>query len=77
MTYIHAVRHLPSIRVSFGNKFSKFYKSEEYIVIKAQETEQKFRGQLKRNPTKDLGEEKVSQDEDVPTIYDQHCCVNF
>jgi hypothetical protein len=36
-------------------------------VIQAQEAEEKFRCKFKRNPTKDLGEEKVSQDEGIPT----------
>jgi hypothetical protein len=41
-------------------------------VIQAQETEQKFCGNLKKNPIKDLGEEKVSQDKDIPINYDQN-----
>jgi len=55
-----------------GNKFSKFYNSPVYRVIQARETEQKFRGEFKRNPTKDLGEEKGSQDEGIPTNYGQN-----
>jgi hypothetical protein len=34
-------------------------------VIQAQEAEQKFCGKCKRNPTKDLAQEKGSQDEDI------------
>jgi hypothetical protein len=41
-------------------------------VIQAQETEQKFHGSFKSNPIKDLGEEKCSQDKDIPTNYDQN-----
>jgi hypothetical protein len=46
--------------------------SEVYTVIQAQETKNKFRGKIKRNPTKDLGEEKDSQDEDIPNNYGQN-----
>jgi hypothetical protein len=41
-------------------------------VIQAQDTEQKFYGNFKRNPTKNFGEEKGSQDEDIPTNYGQN-----